>query len=102
MIIEILFYLLLFNAILHLGQVFFYGFQESNRPMILFGSIFLFFAFSLNKDLSWVNWGAVIVPAVGFIAALTGFADSLKPNWLNYTIILTNLVVTVFGVIHLF
>ena len=102
MIEQVLFYILLCSSIFHLGQMFFYGFQESNRPMILFGSVFLFLAFSLDKDLTWVNWALVIVPSVGFIAALTGFADSLKPNWLNYTLIFINLLLTIFGIINLF
>lgn len=102
MLSQIIFYLFILNAIIHLGQTFFYGFQESNRPMILFGSVFLFLAFTLEKNLAWVQWAAIIVPAVGFIGALTGFADSLKPNWLNYSIILINLSLAILCIVNMF
>lgn len=99
---DLLFYLLLVTAILHLGQTFFYGFQEHNRPTILFGTVFLFLAFSFEKDLSWINWALIIVPLTGFIAVLTGFSESLKPNWLNYLMILLNLGLLVLGMAKMF
>lgn len=85
-----LFILFLTAAILHLGQVFVYGFKEFNRPTVLFGVIFLFLAFAIEKDQSWIKWAAILVPLTGFIGLLNGFSDSLKPNWLNYLMIALN------------
>ena len=99
---NLLFYFLIANAILHLGQTFFFGFQESNRPTILFGTIFLFLAFSFQKDESWINWALIIVPLTGFVAVLSGFSESLKADWLNYTMILLNLALFILGMIKMF
>ncbi len=98
---QMLFILFLIAAILHLGQVFIYGFKEHNRPTVLFGVVFLFLAFALEKGEDWVNWAAIIVPLTGFVALLTGFSESLKPNLLNYFLILLNLVLTLLSVMHM-
>jgi hypothetical protein len=99
---DLLFYLLLATAILYLGQTFIYGFQEHNRPTILFGTVFLFLAFSFKKDLAWINWALILVPLTGFVAALTGFSESLKPNCLNYLMMLLNLSLLILGMLKMF
>lgn len=95
-----LFFLLLSNAILHLFQVFIYGFKEHNRPTVLFGVVFLFLAFAISKDEAWIKWAAIIVPFTGFIGVLNGFSDSLKPNWLNYLMVFLNLVLTLTAIVY--
>jgi hypothetical protein len=99
---DLLFYFLLVTALLHLGQTFYFGFQESNRPTILFGTVFLYLAFNFQKDLDWINWALIIVPLTGFIAVLTGFSESLKPNWLNYLMILLNLGLLLVGIVNMY
>ena len=86
-----LFAALLSTAILHLAQVFVYGFKEFNRPTVLFGVVFLFLTFSLSKDEAWIKWAIIIVPLTGFVGVLSGFSDSHNPNWLNYLMLLFNL-----------
>lgn len=99
---NILFILFLANMILHFAQLFAYGMKEYNRPTLLFGVVFLFLAFALEKDQAWVHWACVIVPAVGFVGLLNGFADSLKPRWLNYTMMLFDLVLAVLSAVYFF
>jgi len=99
---DFLFFLFLANTMLHLVQVYQYGMKEHNRPTLLFGVVFLFLAFALDKDQSWIKWACIMVPAVGFIGLLSGFSESLKPRWLNYTMMTFNLVLAVLSVIHFF
>jgi|TARA_B110000483_G_scaffold75626_3_gene94162 hypothetical protein len=89
---SVLFAAFLTTAILHLAQVFVYGFREFNRPTVLFGVIFLFLTFALSKDEAWIKWAIILVPLTGFVGVLNGFSDSHKPNWLNYLMILFNLI----------
>lgn len=99
---QILFYALLFGAIFNLLQIFFYGLQENNRANILFGIVLLFFAFAFPKPLTWIKWGLIIVSITGFIGTLSGFSDSLKPNWLNYLTLILYLALSTLSIVYFF
>jgi len=99
---NLLFYTLLAIAIVNLIQIFFYGLQENNRPNILFGIVLLFFAFAFNRPETWIKYGVLIVNITGFLAILTGFSDSLKPNWLNYLMIFLYLAVSIIAILFYF
>ena len=99
---SVLFYALILTAIANLVQIFFYGLQENNRPNILFGIVLIFFAFAFQKSDEWIKWGVILVNSVGFIGTLSGFSDSLKPNWLNYLMMFLYLSISILSVLYYF
>lgn len=99
---SLLFYTLILTAFINIIQIFFYGLQETNRPNILFGIVLIFFAFAFHKPLEWIKWGLILVTCVGLIGAISGFSDSLKPDWLNYLTIILYFTLSTLSIVYYF
>jgi|GEM_PF-3262135 len=86
--------LLLVNAILHLMQGPLFGFNQNTTPVFIWGIglVGLAVMWFSPPVATWVNWVTLIAPLIGGIGLASGIMPSTNPKWLDYSIIVLDIV----------